>query len=507
MASVAPNFFRVFFRDSFGPNRIHFRLLYKITDVDAFLYISPYSSLNFDNKWKQPEQQGTDYKQKFIVGDYAATVQYAVPKGNDASWTSLDLVLYLLGEEGSAVVPSVVVGETDQSTVYNAIVPLFFEGCFRAAFEKTDNYGNVSVVRECYFEVLTGQPEEDENQLMLFRYANDENKDGTVFASDFYFRCEGKYFPQNEEYNVEGNDFRDQNYDLSLLSAEASTAYGLTIGGSQGVPTWVARKLNYIFSCTEIHVGESGKEEHVVRVSDGSVERTNLGDMNPRYLFNINLEKVTNGADSVKIGTFTPIELEITPVWIEIGAGELDLHDIAVTAPDDAWTVSVGDPSWAAANKIDSTRATIQAITNNTDQTDRTQEITFTRTNPDTGEVYTRVLTLTQAGSGTELNNVTWRGYIKDAQTGAGIEGASVTLGYRIGETTFAPFASLTTNSSGYYEFSGDVSEFLYLILSRLYVDGEKQGFIRNRTFVTVPDYQVAITDGVTCPDVNLVRS
>lgn len=476
-------------------------------DVDAFLYISPYSSLNFDNKWKQPEQQDTDYKQKFIMGDGAATVQYAVPKGNDASWTSLDLVLYLLGEEGSVVIPSVVVGETATSTIYNAYIPLISEGCYRVAFEKTDNYGNVSVVRECYFEVLTGQPEEEENQLTLFRYTNDENKDGTVFASDFLFRCEGKYFPQNEVYNVEGNDFRDQDYDLSLLSAEASTAYGLTIGGSQGVPTWVARKLNYIFSCTEVYVGESDNKEQVVRTSDGSVERTNLGDMNPRYIFGINLEKVMNGADSVKIGTFTPFELEIAPVWIEIGAGELDLHDIAVTAPDNAWTVSVGDPIWAAANKVDSTRATIQAITNNTTQTDRTQEITFTRTNPDTGEVYTRVLTLTQAGSGLELNNITWRGYIKDAQTGAGIAGVSVELGVRRGGTTSSSIAHLTTDSLGYYEFSGDVAEVGYLSFPEFYVDSEKQGYVSDRTIITPPSYEVAITDGVTYPDVNLVRS
>lgn len=469
--------------------------------MTAYLIISPYGSLNFNDDWRQRDQQSVDYTQKFIAGD-AVTVQYAITRGNDQSWTSLDIRHYNIDTGESIPVASSQVEQTDVYTFYNATIDASAAGCFGVAFELTDGEGNVIVVKESVFQVLADYPTEDEDQLMLFRYTNAEQKDNTIFASDFSFRCEAAFFPQNEAYNVEDNNFRDQAFDLSKLSAEASTTRGLTVGGRLGVPTWVAEKLSRIFSCTEVYVGEAGEEVEYIMVDGGSVERTNMGEMYPKYVFSINLERTITSANSVRIGVITPIgesAFEIDLAWIEVDPAAT-IRVISVTAPDDNWTVGASDTSWLSVSKIQN--IAFLSITQNTTDLDRSQAITFTWTDPDTGAVLTRVATVNQLTAGEEVEYIRISGRILDASSGLPM---AALVGFFADGTRLGIRAA---DSQGQYSYLWSISEVQYNNTSALSVVVEAPGYVGQTIAKSpLPNFSGAVLNGLTFPDISLVKS
>lgn len=471
--------------------------------MTAYLIISPYGSLNFNDDWRQRDQQSVDYTQTFIAGD-AVTVQYAITRGNDQSWTSLNIRHYNLDTGESIPVASSQVEQTDAYTFYNATIDASTAGCFGVAFELTDGEGNVTVVKESVFQVLADYPTEDDDQLMLFRYTNAEQKDNTVFASDFSFRCEAAFFPQNEAYNVEDNNFRDQAFDLSKLSAEASTTRGLTVGGRLGVPTWVAEKLSRIFSCTEVYVGEIDDAVEYVMVDSGAVERTNMGEMYPKYVFSLNLERTLTSANSVRIGTISPIvNFNISPTWLEFAWDyNIVLNEILVEAPDNNWTFSLPNNAGFVTMYKDplplSSRVLFSISTNDTG-VDRTQEVVFSWTDPDTNETVARSATINQAKQDEVVGVIQLSGDVFDADTGQPV-GGFVTIAS--GSTGIS---SSIIDGYGRYSYSWTISQSQYESFSKLEAilspfDHKSQ----TMTITPLPSFSYAVRNGLYFPTARL---
>lgn len=470
----------------------------------AYLITSPYGSLNFDDDWRQKDQQCVDYTQKFIADD-TVKIQYAVSKGNDQSWSSLDIRLYNLDtNESTPIVPSPI-EQTDAYTFYNATI-VASAGCFRVAFELTDKDGNVSVIKESTFQVLADLPTEDEDQLIRFRYNNAENKDNTIFDSDFYFRCEAAFFPQSETYNVEDNNFRDQEFDLSMMSAEASTIHGLTVGGKLGIPSWVAKKLSYIFSCTEVYIGEVDDDVEYVFSDGSSIERTPMGDMYPLYVFTINLEKTVTAANAVKIGVVTPVgdsDFEIDPIWLELeynDAGVANPHFVSVVSPDENWTVSAQDPSWltAARSIIGGVQRATIIVTENVTGATRSQTVTFTWTDLDTGAVLTRTMIVNQLKAGEDINYINVFGHVYDSETYLPLAGALVSLWIDNNWPNI-----LNTDDAGKFNYRWPVSKSQYEEVTKLTIRIGKNGYENSPDAIMwpLPSFESAIQNGIGYSD------
>lgn len=465
----------------------------------AKLFISPYGSLNFNNNWRQHDQQDTDYEQKFIVGD-SVIVQYVIPYGNDKSWADINIRHYnAVTGERIPVASSQLLLQTESQLFYNATLDTTEAGCFRVAFERLNMDATTTVLKESFYTVLPELPAEGGEQLMLFRYTNTSDKDSTLFASDFYFRCEATFFPQSEIYNAEANEFRDQNFDLSMLSAEASTSRGLTVGGYLGVPSWVAEKINHIFSCTEVYLGETGEEVQYVKSSDGEVSRTTMGDMYPRYMFVINLEASITEANSVKLGAYTPDGIfEIDPDWLEVSPDGIVTY-IQVTAPDNNWAVSAPSNGWLQAYKLSD--ICYVSVPQNTSTAERSANITFSWTDPDTGDTITRTATVTQVAVGEDIEHIHFSGQAFDAATGVptpalwGLFVDDVQIAFRI------------TDASGKFSYDWPVTQAQYSAVQSIRIHVAGGLYVSQDVYLSsIPTFSTAVVNGIAFPPVQLVK-
>lgn len=276
------------------------------------LCITDLGSLNFRDDWKTIEQVDNDYIQKFGPNDIIS-IQYAI--AIEAPDQSQKTNPVLRDAEGNEISISIEFLTSNTDYIYYQIdIPTneLAPGCYRFAFE----YYNY-IVKAAFFEVL-----EDTEDTVLFRYTNERDDFDTLFrGSSFSFRCEGKFFPQNEEYLAETNDMRDQDHDLSQLSAQPYTQMTLTVGDKDGVPNWVADKLNRIFACTKVLLGEVSNDEinrYFTRVEGQGIERVILNEMNPLYLFKIKLERENDGVLSFDYATLPTVMPLLTENELQI---------------------------------------------------------------------------------------------------------------------------------------------------------------------------------------------
>ncbi len=489
--------------------------------MDAYLLISRYSTLNFNHKWRQREQQIADYTQRVIAND-KVTIQYNVPIGEAQTWDYITVRQYDPDGVEIPITPNLLYA-TSEREFYGVLADTRERGCYRIVFELT-KAGTTTVVAESLFEVILPE-DEGADDLVLFRYNNIDHKDNTVFLDDFYFRCEARLFPQNETYGIEDNQFRDQDYDPRTLSAEAYLTYGLTIGGSGGVPNWVADKINLIFSCTEVYITEWPVE--YVRSDGATVERTTLGDMNPLYLFTLNIEKTLGGVEAVLIGKVdappeeeesanlmfyidveeaeqdVPIDPEFTidPTNIQVGATDTAAKAITVTCPDNTWTVYLpgagGD--WITVAKTSATQATV-TLAENSGTIERSAIVRFTWVNPATGQYENRdLLVLQYASSSQPPQAITITGLVVDSETLTAVAGATVVL-----RNNGIQYATTTTDSSGNYSFQTNWIESTWnsAILS---LQAGKEGYITTdaESFFK-PSFAIATASPVTQPSILL---
>lgn len=169
------------------------------------------------------------------------------------------------------------------NTVYDLNIDISQEGDYEVQF----SYDG---------EVVARGPFEIRTELCcskLLQYNNRENDFGTIFTPDnpFYTRIEGEFRPEDDEYGVEDEDFRDQDYTLHQMSASPTTVRKLSFGGEYGSPNFIGNKVNRIFACSEVYVDG----ERYVRADGAGVTKEIWSEDYPKYQWKINVEKREQG--------------------------------------------------------------------------------------------------------------------------------------------------------------------------------------------------------------------
>jgi len=89
---------------------------------------------------------------------------------------------------------------------------------------------------------------------MLFSYRNSKNILGVYFNTGvtFNFRCESALLDYQPE--MEGKDYVDQIFNTTILSATPYDTFKLFVGEAPGVPNYIVKILNHIFSCDYVNI-------------------------------------------------------------------------------------------------------------------------------------------------------------------------------------------------------------------------------------------------------------
>ena len=128
---------------------------------------------------------------------------------------------------------------------------------------------------------------------VLFTYTNYRDDFDTVFDTEIDYRVEAVWLPADAAFLVNAENFRDQNGITHQLSATPYETRSLTIGGGMsafGVPDWVGRKINNIFSCSSVFIDG----EQYAR-SEGAVpEKTDIATDYPLFMYKMVVEPQDN---------------------------------------------------------------------------------------------------------------------------------------------------------------------------------------------------------------------
>lgn len=248
------------------------------------IFISEFSSLNFRKDWKLSFQQNVDYIPKFLPTDNIQ-VQYVVK-----DFTLTPYLKNICTGEVQQLSP-VLLLETEsekcyQLTINNSSISSDTE--FNLYFASDQDREKI---KDANFCVCTELPD-----TILLEYTNRKNVYETIFdgIDRFLFRVEGAFLPQEISFENNTEEFRDQRYVSKILSSTAFEKKTLTLGGGMGVPNWVARKINLIFSLSSVHV----EGNPMVRSEGGAVELTEIGKYYPLYIYKIVLEDGEDNEDT-----------------------------------------------------------------------------------------------------------------------------------------------------------------------------------------------------------------
>lgn len=239
--------------------------------------VSDISSLNFRDDWKLNFQQHVDFIPKFLPSD-PIQIQYTLYSDGINPFLRNESDNSVLELSGSLIL-------SDESfKVYNLKIDnsnINQDTCFTLFFARTKDD---EPLLSSFFEVCMDLPD-----TVLLKYTNKRNEKGVIFAGvdPFYFRINGIFLPQEDSFENESENFRDQRFTLKPLSSNIIEKRTLTLGAHFGVPNWVARKINIIFSLSAVWVDGVSMTR-----SDGSaVEITSLHNDYPLYIYKIILEE------------------------------------------------------------------------------------------------------------------------------------------------------------------------------------------------------------------------
>lgn len=90
-----------------------------------------------------------------------------------------------------------------------------------------------------------------EKHYRTIRYTNSVNDWGTIFG-DFAILVEAGFNPNDMAFKGVKEDFQDQNAVNTMVYSQPYYTETLSIGGTIGIPNWLAAKLNAIFMCDSI---------------------------------------------------------------------------------------------------------------------------------------------------------------------------------------------------------------------------------------------------------------
>ena len=246
-------------------------------DIMNQVEVSDISSLNFRDDWKLNFQQHVDFIPKFLPSD-PIQIQYTLYSDGINPFLRNESDNSVLELSGSLIL-------SDESfKVYNLKIDnsnINQDTCFTLFFARTKDD---EPLLSSFFEVCMDLPD-----TVLLKYTNKRNEKGVIFSGidPFYFRINGVFLPQEDSFENESENFRDQRFTLKPLSSNVIEKRTLTLGAHFGVPNWVARKINIIFSLSAVWVDGISMTR-----SDGSaVEITSLHNDYPLYIYKIILEE------------------------------------------------------------------------------------------------------------------------------------------------------------------------------------------------------------------------
>lgn len=241
------------------------------------LKISDFSSLDFRHDWRLHFQYPAGYVQRFLPSD-SIYVQYATI-GQYVG----DLEIWLTDSAGNDIsqLEPTVIKTTDDVTVSAVAWPPLPVGSYILQF-RIAQYSRV--IAWAPFCIVAELPDS-----VLFTYTNYRDDFDTVFNTEIDYRVEAVWLPTDTSFLVNAESFRDQNGIAHQLSAQPYETRALTIGGgisAFGVPDWVARKINNIFSCSSVFIDG----EQYAR-SEGAVpEKTDIATDYPLFMYKITVE-------------------------------------------------------------------------------------------------------------------------------------------------------------------------------------------------------------------------
>jgi hypothetical protein len=250
---------------------------------DNNLIISQYSSLNF-SKWKHHFERREDYAQPFSNAGSVSDkirVQLSILQGKFIRFELVNLTA-----KQRQPVPLTRIGVRGQYTIY------YFEydtDDFEAGEYRIEAINDIQyVVAYSDFNICNNELRD----TVLIRYTNRQNIFDAYFLNGddtnnyFDFRIEGGFLYKDFQFGGESNGFKNQNYNNVQLSSYPTELRTLTIGSSFGVPVWVGRKINLIFSLSDTTI--DGRR--YVRGDGSETEKVDILSLYPLYVFRIGLE-------------------------------------------------------------------------------------------------------------------------------------------------------------------------------------------------------------------------
>lgn len=241
------------------------------------LKISDFSSLNFRHDWRLHFQYPAGYVQRFLPSD-GIYVQYAIV-GQYVG----DLKIWLTDSDGNDIrqLEATVIKTMDDVTVSAIDWPRLPIGSYILQF-RIARYSRI--IAWAPFCIVSELPDS-----VLFTYTNYRDDFDTVFDTEIDYRVEAVWLPADAAFLVNAENFHDQNGIAHQLSALPYETRILTIGGginAFGVPNWVARKVNNIFSCSSVYIDG----EEYVRSDGATPERIDIATDYPLFMYKITVE-------------------------------------------------------------------------------------------------------------------------------------------------------------------------------------------------------------------------
>lgn len=137
------------------------------------------------------------------------------------------------------------------------------EGTYQAMF----SVGSGSAKREFISEKI--RIASNHSNTAMISYTHRENKAGAIFENGeiFYFRVEGLL----TDFQPGSNDvvYEDQTADLVSITATPFRSWKFVAGNEEGIPDWVADRLNRIFGCDTVNI----EDRQFTRLEGGKMDR------------------------------------------------------------------------------------------------------------------------------------------------------------------------------------------------------------------------------------------
>jgi hypothetical protein len=130
---------------------------------------------------------------------------------------------------------------------------------------------------------------------ILFQYNNSKYHGDVIFETGivFGFRCEAVI----EEYEpgAERTSYRDQKLNPTTLKVRPFDSFTLVAGHRTGIPAWVAKKMNWIWSCDNVLL--DGKSFAVL--DDGKLEDEEIHKQYPMKHWALKIQEGINRASKI----------------------------------------------------------------------------------------------------------------------------------------------------------------------------------------------------------------